>query len=166
MRGRGRGHSKDCVVLAFHMSNDLLMGGQREWIICSAPLCVGGARERQDEEDVGKGEGMSLWDTWLMPLFVQFLWGFWGAFNWVIFGIYLLICLFSSKCLNWLMDRSTVWENMNQMGQCSNRERVQCTLPLSLACLGRRGMKGRCIAFLYAWYTRVSFLVWFLIIHT
>lgn len=60
MRGRGRGHSKDCVVLAFHMSNDLLMGGQREWIICSAPLCVGGARERQDEEDVGKGEGMSL----------------------------------------------------------------------------------------------------------
>lgn len=51
---KGRGHSKDCVVLAFHMSNDLLMGGQREWIICSAPLCVGGAR---DEEDVGEGGG-------------------------------------------------------------------------------------------------------------
>lgn len=146
MRGRGRGHSKDCVVLAFHMSNDLLMGGQREWIICSAPLCVGGAREKQDEESVGEGGGMSLWDTWLMPLFVQFLWGFWGAFNWVIFGIYLLICLFSSKCPKWLMDRSTVWENMNQMGQCSNREREQCTLPLSLA---REGGE-KCIALLYA----------------
>lgn len=58
MRGRGRGHSKDCVVLAFHMSNDLLMGGQREWIICSAPLCVGGAREKRGMKKLlGEGGG-------------------------------------------------------------------------------------------------------------
>lgn len=49
------GHSKDCVDLPFHMSNDLLMGGQREWIICSAPLCVGAAREKVEKRRCGKG---------------------------------------------------------------------------------------------------------------
>lgn len=133
------GHSKDCVDLPFHMSNDLLMGGQREWIICSAPLCVGAAREKEDGEDVGRG--LSLWDTWLMPLFVQFL----GDFEAHLIESFLAFtCLFvcsASAPSDWWIDLQ--YERIWTKWGTAVTEREQCTLPLSLVRQRRRGVRGR-----------------------